>query len=1002
LKIINPNYSVNPEKNLYTIRRTEFSTMLERAREIVSPAEELGFSVTQLELKDARVSHGELFRTVKQNLIIKLKKGASEIDLSMGIPKLLDGNFVIINGRQKIPQFQLFDIPIVTRGKSIKLRTNVASMVIMENKEEPYVSISLLGRKVPLCLVMFAYYGMEKLNEMYNFDNLTIAGASLYDKLIHDLKVTYEASTDYTQDDFIKEVGRFYSKYSPKVKGEDLVYALDLMLKTDIFATKFFTTESVLTEIVEVLKDPSKYDDTDFRNKRIRCVEYMVLSKVSKAVFDLCMSNRTSRQPKFNINAKQILTECNTSDIVQFNFAINPIDEITKLSRATLIGPGGFNRENIPEYLRDITPSMFGRVCPVDTPDRENCGVLQNLLPNVKLDENLRFSEEFLQHPISAPVSMTPFCEHDDQTRLQMSASQMRQSIMLKRFEQPMVKSGCEGLYTDFTQFVKRAQKDGEVVFVGNGMIIAKYDDNTTEIFDVSHRRIYVENMDVYKVYVQTGDKFKAGDILAESNFCEDGEIVFGRNLLTAVMVHYGNNYEDGIIISDRLVKSGDFTSIHFKDMSFNLSPNKVLLSLTEEEYKPLPNTYDRISVGDHYAIIKELPESVTDYFTVFKEELKLTSKKNMQIVDVNIYANSWNTDIPEFCDWIESKIDKQRDDEANLRKVVENFLTKEESASYIRDKDLSKFSQQGKYKIKHDLINGMHIEIVGIHQRQIRPGDKIANRHGNKGVISRILEEEKMPKLEDGRHVDICINHLGIISRMNVGQLFEAHLSMSLYDLKKQLREMISDNKSQDEIKKYLTDYIDIVDNTKDGWYSRQFQEQLPEEISLEFVDDLTLIQAPFESVTMDLTNQAMDYTNTPFEYKVYEPLAQDYLLNPVTVGYIYFFRMVHIAEERLAARGIGSYTKRTLQPLAGRKFRGGQRCGEMETACMIAHDGIENLFEMLTTKSDCITLKNDYIKAAIDIDPVISEDVTSDEIIPESVKLLHSYLTVIGIAKD
>jgi len=999
LNILNPYFKVNEESNIFSIRENELSSLTEKIREILKPAEELGFEVIDFCIKESKFTSGELFKTLKQNLVIKLQKGNSEIDLSMAIPKLIDRNYIMIKGRKKIPQFQLFDIPIVTRGKSIKLRTNVASIMVFEDRNQPHIKLSILGKKVSFALIMFAYYGLEELNTRFGFSDMTVSGNTALDKLMLDLKVYYDNSRDWTQDDFMNEIGRHYSQYNVKSKGEDLIYALDLILKTDVMSAEYFATGSILEELYEAIAG-KVYDDTDFRNKRVRCAEYMILSKVSKAVFDLCMSNRTARQPKFNINSSQILSECNVSDIVQFDFAINPIEELTRLSRVSLIGPGGFNRENVPEHLRDICPSMFGRICPVDTPDRDNCGVIQNLLPNVKLDSNLRFSEEVLdKQVISIPVSMVPFLEHNDQTRLQMSASQMRQSIMLRNFDRPIIQSGCESLYTDFTQFVKRAKKDGEVVHQDGKFLIVKYDDNETEIFDIAYRKIYVENMDIMKVYVKVGDKFSAGEVLAESGFVTNGKINFGRNLLTAVMTYYGHNYEDGIVISDRLVNERIFTSVHYRDLSFTIPPNKVLLSLSNDDYKPLPDMMEDIDPGQPYAMMKEVTSGL-DFYSVFEEQMPLTTRKKVRITDINVYANVWNEEIPEYRDWIEKKLEDQKQKESEFQKVIFDHLPAVEAKQFIRDRNLSKYSHIGRYKVKGEPVNGVRIEMFGVYLRPIEAGDKIANRHGNKGVISRIVPHEKMPQLPDGRHVDICINPLGIISRMNIGQLFELHLTMSFMDLKAKLIKMIEKEDNQKNLKKTLLRYVKTVDNTEGNWYYKQFEEQLPKIIDKDFIDKLSLIQPPFESVSIDMVKEAMGKTGTPFEYDIYDPISKEKLLNKIAVGYVYFFKMVHIAETRLAARGIGSYAKKTLQPLGGRKHRGGQRCGEMETACLIAHDGPVNLAEFLTTKSDCIDLKNRYINETIEsefIKPIEEEDYVS-----ESVKLLDAYFNVIGVSKE
>lgn len=1018
MKFINPSYKVNAERNIFTLRKSEYENIESTVREILKPAEELGFQIMDFGIREPKFSSGELYRTLKTNLVIKLQKGASEIDLSMLIPKLIDDNFLIIGGRKKIPLFQLFDVPFVTRGKTVKMRTNVLSLMVFEEKEFPYVYISIFGKKVPLALVMFSYYGYEKIGQMFNFSeiNLTeddIKNNTTYNKFLFDLKDYYGSSSDYTQEDFIKESGKYFSNYDYKIKGEDLVYGLDLVLKTDIMSAKFFKTGTVLGDLIEVLRI-GEIDDTDFLNKRIRCFEYAILSKISKAVFDLCMSNRTSRQSKFSINSSQILSDCNVSNIIQFDFSINPIEELTMLSRTSLVGPGGFSRENVPYYLRDIQPSMFGRICPVDTPDRENCGILQSLLPNVDLDENLKFtSNALIDTPISIPVTMVPFLKNDDQTRLQMASSQMRQSIMLFNFDQPMIKTGNEGLYSNFTQFVKKAKKNGEVIFADPTYIMIAYDDGDFDLINVGLRKVYVENLDMVEVYVKAGDRVNAGDIIAESNFCKNGEINFGKNLLTAIMPKEGYNYEDGIIISDRLIKENIFTSVHCKDLSFVIPESKILLSLEKDKYKPLPKPYvyqddkipkkkyDFIPHGVPYAILKEMPDNPMEFNSVFKEEIPLVSKHNLFVTDVNLFINKYNKEIKQYVEWIENTKEKQIEEEKALQEIIYQRLPKSKALQFIRDNNLDKFSYSGKFKIKGEEVNGIFVEMTAMYLRNIEVGDKIGNRHGNKGVISKILSHEEMPKMEDGQHVDICINPLGIISRMNVGQVFECNLAMSLNDLKKRLLEMfntIDEDKRDKEIKKVLLEYIKIIDNTNEKWYSSQFKEQLKSiKITEGFINQLAIIEPPFESTTYDQVLKAMKFTNTPSEYKIYDYSVGDYLLNPVCVGYMYFFRMVHIADHKIAFRSISMYNRKTLQPPSGRKNHGGQRLGEMEVNCLIGHGALKNLSEFITTKSDCIDLKNQYIKGIIDSNYLQDEEKIST--VPEAVNLLKNYLLVTGL---
>lgn len=999
MNIINPIYNPGPE-NIFSIRKKEYENIIGNVMEILKPCEDIGFSISELFLKMPRYSAGELQLTLKQLLVIKLQKGSSTIDLSMQIPMLIDDNHFVINGRKKVALFQLFDLPIVMRN-SLIFRSNVTTIQVEWSKSMDCVVIKYQKKTIPMAIFMAGFFGVEQLVEKYNLNNLPQLpdNPKLLDLILMDCKVFCDSYINAPHEDIVKILGSYVTKHNSLGKGHEIIYSFKIIPEIDIYTKKFMLTDNVFDEIIEVLKIGG-YDDTDFKNKRIRYLEYILYSELMRNVYSMCISSKEVSEPKFNVKSTRILEECNISSSVQFDFCINPIDELTKLSKTTLMGPGGFKeRQHVQSYLKDISPSMYGRICPVDTPDRDNCGILQNLLPNTMLDENLKFKEEYLEKQIvSAPVSMVPFLEHDDQTRLQMSASQMRQAIMLKNFDKPLVGSGCENLYTRFSQFIHIAKNDGKVIYFDKKWIVVKYVDNTIDSFMVDHRHIYTENLDWMRAYVGNGDSFEKGQILAESNFCKNGHIVFGRNLLTAVMGYYGDNYEDGIVISDKLVNEDIFTSMHYIDLSFTIPPHKVLMSLSDKEYMPLPKIGQKLKVGESYAKIKDIPSNPQDFASIFEEESCLTVKKDIMITNIEIYANEWNDGIPEWKDWVETKIEDQELSQQKLQDIAFENFEKDDALDFIKKHSIDRFGNTSKYRIKGELVNGIHVKMFGAYQRKIKIGDKIGNRHGNKGVISRIVPEKDMPKMDDGRHVDICINPLGIISRMNIGQLFELHFGMSINDLKIKLSNMLSLGISQDEIRSYLLGFVKIIDKTENSWYSTQFEIQLPEIITDDFIKSLTFIQPPFESMKIDDEISLLKYTNTPFEYNIVDPRTGMKILNPIAVGVMYFFRMVHIAENRVAARGVGTYMRKTMQPLSGRKNTGGQRLGEMETACLIAHDALDNLHEFFTTKSDCIDLKNKYIRSQIEFED--SEKVEVDSI-PESVKLLNSYLMVCGLKK-
>ena len=1052
MNIINPNFELNENKNIFTIRINEYNQLIENIDKALNPARELGYEIEKFGIVDLRFHIEELSKTLRKKLEIILLKNDSKIDLSMTIPELIEDNFIFVNGKKKIPHFQLIDLPITVKENKkiensliVKFRSNVCTTVLYEkNNIFPKITTSIMGKRIPFSLILMCYY-KDRIDEIFDINHYEDI-PDMYGRLLGEIKYYFDRNLD--QDGYLKILGEYFTKYNIKNKGEEVMYTLDIIPKVDVMTQYFMKKESVVEEILWAIKN-GPFDDADFRYKRIRCFEYLILGPIFRSIFNLCISTRNIKQPKFNVNKAEIIQNCNVSDIVQFDFSINPVGSLTELSRISLLGPGGFSRNNVPEYLRDIHESMFGRICVVDTPDRDNCGVVENLLPNSDIDDKLQFTDKICENqPVSIPVSMVPFMEHDDQTRLQMASSQMRQAILLKNPELPMVQSGCENLYTKHTPFSLTAKEDGIVLYedMDDDILIIKYDSEKIEFLNAGTRRIYVDNMDMMHHTIKEGERFKKDDILAESLFVNDGTINIGQNLLTGVTVYYGYNYEDGIVISERLVNEEVLSSVHFKDLSFFIPTNKILMNLCEQnvvvendkdyegddsdyviitpyreedkdgnirklkrKYRPLPRRDDWIEIGEPYAKLKKVPTK-DDFNTIFEEEEKLICNKRIRILECNIYVNDFADDkrVPEeYKDWIRRKTDNQRKKEDKIKDIINRTLPKKEATKFIKD-HLSSFDSDGKYKMKGEQLEGIYVHLVGYYFRKIEIGDKIGNRHGNKGVISYILGEDKMPRLPNGKPLDIIINPLGIISRMNIGQLYELHLSMSLNDLKRNIKLLIKNKFPQRRIKKYLLNYIKIIDNTIDKWYIRQFTEQIgPIEITEEFIDNLTLVQAPFESITMKKCLKALEYTETPFRYKLFDPCVGggkgDYLVNEVACGYMYFFRMAHIAEEKLAARGIGSYTKKTLQPTSGKRNQGGQRLGEMEVACMIGHDGMINLHESMTTKSDCIEAKNRWMYDTIDSGNKLKNNQFDDsDDISESVRLLNSYLTVIGINKE
>jgi len=1009
----NPDLKL-PEINIFNLRKLDDLKLMDTIEEILKVPIKYGFKLEEFSKSDIRYTGHNLVNTIKENINVKLSKNNNIVDLSMQIPKLVDNQWFVINGRRKIPRFQLYDIPLLTLyfKNEIRFHSNVGRIGIYwtDNKKKApsFVSIASLSKKIPLSIVLYAFYGIEKVEELFlkdvdedELNKIPNDKKSILQLLQLDL---IDAYSEVTQEMYIEAIGDYFSRKNPKEKGEDYIFTLENILDIDVIAKKFIPHDNILDCLCDILINEIQLDDTDYLNKRLRCYEYAIIQYFMENIYKLCLTCRNSNKPKYNINKTKILASCNVSEIIQYDFCINPVEQLTKLTQCTLSGPGGFKKESIPIKLRDLNQSMIGKICPVDTPDRENCGVVQNVTPVVKFDNNFKFLEDNTKVIPSLAVSMVPFLEHDDTTRLQMAASQMRQAILLDNFQVPLVCSGVEKQFTEFTSFIEYAKDDGEVIYKDTKKLIIGYKNGEIKIIDIGIKKILSDNMSHMTTVLNIGDKFNKGDIIASSSFCNDGLIKIGRNFKVAFMSYYGYNNEDGIVISDKLVKDNSLTSVHYLDLSFNISPNKVLERLIDSEvYTPLFPVGTRLKKGDVYARLKDmyLFGSIKDQvYDIFKDSQEKITPKDILITDIKIYANEWHTELKEYDAWIKYNIQKQIDYGNKIINIIKDNSDEATAKKLITEHRLDELMYPKQYKRKDEKLKGVHIEMTAVYERPIQVGDKLANRHGNKGVITSIMSHETMPQLPNGEHVEICLNPMGVLSRMNLGQLFEFHLSEALMKFKNILKQMLKDNCKQDDIKKLIMSFIKMTDKTDTQWISHSFKEYLPEIIDEKFIDDLYLIQPQFNSISKDDMDKIMDFVECEYEIELYDPVSKEKIESKIAVGYMYLMKLIHIAENKLAYRSISTLSRKTMQPTAGKKLNGGQRCGEMESGCAVSNDMPINQTEFYTIKSDCIDAKNNYLKQELNTEFTMIKE--NPDMEPETIKLLRSNLRVLGIDFD
>lgn len=979
-----------------------------------------------------RARKEELKRSITNIIKIELQddEGKSK-EYSIHVPKLINSQFFYIGGFLKIPIFQLFDDPIIYRVVNdkfiLKFRNNILSTEL-DVKRDGRILINIFNKSIPIEKLITAVHTIDEFNDFFStVDYLNNPLLST----IRDLCVELY-SMDRTEEDINNSIGTYFmTKPSDKQKKGDLaIYSIKSAYNADIFTQKFMKTNSILFELLYALHEGPR-SDTDLYRKRLRFSEYILYPLVNK-IYDMMISVRRKYKDKFQIPQNVIIEKCNVSEIVHFSFPLNPVAEVASFLQCTLTGPGGFKKDNVPAHLRNLDDTQIGSICPADTPDREGCGVVLNLTPSCTIDQSGRFTyidpEIINEIPVSSyPITLTPLAAHDDATRLQMASSQMKQTIAIKNNEVPMIKSGMESAFLGNTTFQHVAKQPGIVKYIDSEFMIVLYDNGQVDIFNIFIRPLNMDTVDIIQPNIEKGKRFNQGDILASSRFIKRNELALGKNLLTAVASWDGFNYEDGIVICEDIVD--DLSSNHTVDLSFHLEPSQVLLTLDSSKYYPLPKVGQKLKKGDVYAKLKRLDPD-NDYDEINEDPIERIIPLDCTITSIEIYPNKWNEDVTEFSDYMSHLVNEQHHRYYQIVSSLKDYLPENEIENFITLHGLSRLNcmeKKGNYSNKGTKFRGSMIKITAIHKEKIGKGDKVANRHGNKGVIARILPKEKMPILEDGRRIDIVINFLGIVSRMNVGQLNELHLSECLYQFKKQLInhvELLEQSYKEEELNnpdkirpfKSCLEDENVMRDIEDK--IRTFYEMIhvPEFYILEELEKFrfNVSSRPFNDAVLNLTLtipstmkvhpedlfKLEDWTGAKETYPVYNPSTETWIDNPLAVGYMTFLKLVHRSSDKLAARSVGPYNRKTSQPVGGKRNQGGHRLGEMEVWAILGHGADNFLKDILTVHSDALRQKDQVLAEILQNPDLVDQE--DGDMRPQSLLVFQSYLRMAGLDID
>lgn len=931
---------------------------------------------------------------------------------------------------------------------------------------------------------------------------------------------------------------------------------------------------TVVKYLVDLRNGKAQTDDIDsLSNRRVRAVGefienqfYQGLQRVNRAIRDrLSRAETDNLMPHNLISAKAISSSVaeffNGNQLSQFMDQTNPLAEITHKRRVSAFGVGGLNRDRVGFEVRDVHPSHYGRVCPIETPEGPNIGLINSMslyaevdeygflqTPYVKVkngavtgevlylsaideqgcviaqasskrDKKGRFTDslvsarrdgEFIlclpgevnyvdiapSQIASVAASLIPFLEHNDANRALMGSNMQRQGVPCLRPEKPLVGTGMERLVVHDSGAVLRAGRSGTVNFVDANRIAVRVDseaigagESGVDLYNLTRHTRSNQNTDIsHRPIVREGDVIVAGDVIADGSATDMGEIALGQNLLVAFMPWNGYNYEDSILISEKVAAQQRYTSIHIIEevvhaRSTQLGDEEITRDIPHQSEVSLANLDEEgiVHVGVHVkpgdilvgkitpkgerqltpeekllrAVFGEKAADVKDSslrmppgalgvvidVKVFNsDEIKKRKKKSadtdkriksIQEIELQEFVRgqeeAWRIVEEDAAMRIQSlavgrqaaaggpikegtaiteaalaacksdKLPRLRTDDDKINKQLEAI---EGWLKDARDRQKAEYEiQSRKLKDGHSLPQGVlkTIKVYVAIKRDLQVGDKMAGRHGNKGVVSKIVPAESMPYMADGTPVDVVLSPLGVPSRMNVGQILETHLGLAAKGLGNKIARMLQNEKDKQlgEIRAFI-EKVFAGDNGAPDLRAMSDDEVV--EMARNLQQGVPFATPIFDGAAESDIRKMLELADLPAsgQMTLYDGYSGEPFERPVTVGYMYIMKLHHLVDEKMHARSTGPYSLITQQPLGGKAQRGGQRFGEMEVWALEAYGAAYTLCEMLTVKSDDI-----YWRAKM-FEGIAEGDLRLKTGVPESFSVLVQEIRALGINMD
>ncbi|BBC40641.1 DNA-directed RNA polymerase subunit beta [Photobacterium damselae subsp. piscicida] len=907
----------------------------------------------------------------------------------------------------------------------------------------------------------------------------------------------------------------------------------------------------VMLKLIDIRNGKGEVDDIDhLGNRRIRSVGEMAenqfrvgLVRVERAVKErLSLGDLDAIMPQDLINAKPISAAVKeffgSSQLSQFMDQNNPLSEVTHKRRISALGPGGLTRERAGFEVRDVHATHYGRLCPIETPEGPNIGLINSLSvfarcnpygfletpyrkvvdgkvseeieylsaieegqyviaqANAALNEDGSFADELITarqkgdsglHPrdhvqymdvatnqvVSVAASLIPFLEHNDANRALMGANMQRQAVPTIRADKPLVGTGIErqiGVDSGVTAVAKRG---GQVQFVDASRIVIKVNDDELipgeagiDIYNLTKYTRSNQNTCInQRPCVMVGEPVARGDVLADGPSTDLGELALGQNMRIAFMPWNGYNFEDSILVSERVVQEDRLTTIHIQELSCVARDTKLG---AEEITADIPNVGEAaLSKLDESGIVyigaevkggdilvgKVTPKGETQLTpeekllrAIFGEKasdvkdssLRVPGSVTGTVIDVQVFTRDGVEKDKRALEIEEMQLKEAKKDLTEEFQILEGGLlarvrtlllasgySEDKIASMDREKlfaqtlddealqnQLEQLAEQydelkaefdKKFETKRrkitqgdDLAPGV-LKIVKVYlavKRRIQPGDKMAGRHGNKGVISKINPVEDMPYDEKGQTVDIVLNPLGVPSRMNIGQILETHLGLAAKGIGDKINEMMKQQQELHKIREFLQRVYDLGDTRQEVDIALLSDEEVLT-LAQNLRKGLPIATPVFDGAPEASIKELLQLGDLPSsgQLQLFDGRTGNPFERPVTVGYMYMLKLNHLVDDKMHARSTGSYSLVTQQPLGGKAQFGGQRFGEMEVWALEAYGAAYTLQEMLTVKSDDVNGRTKMYKNIVDGDHRMEPGM------PESFNVLLKEIRSLGI---